>query len=58
MREKKTLIAISNGKKITIPDVSKIIMSIKDTRREHTQASIDITKENIDQVRRTIRRVV
>lgn len=58
MREKKMLVAISNGKKITIPDVTKIIMSIKNTKREHTQASIDITKENLDQVRRIIRRAV
>lgn len=54
MKEKRTLICESNGKRIIIPDVTKIILSIKRERERH-QASIDMTIRNLCIIRRRIR---
>ena len=54
--EKKTLVVISNGKKITIPDPSKIIMAVRTTRRNQVQASMDINVKNINIIRKNVRR--
>ncbi len=54
MKEKRTLICESNGKRIVIPDVTKIILSIKRKQERH-QASIDLTIKNLHIIRRKIR---
>ena len=58
MRERRTLICIANGKKIELPNVTKIIMAVRTVQRKHVQASIDLTEQNIAVIRelKTIRR--
>lgn len=56
MRERRTLVCISNGKKIALPNVTKVIMAVRDAQRQHVQASIDINEQNIRTIRKTIRR--
>lgn len=58
MSERRTLICISNGKKIAVPNVTKVIMAMRTAQRQQVQASIDLTEQNIRTIRKTIRRDV
>ena len=58
MRERRTLICISNGRKISLPNVTKVIMAMRTAQRQQVQASVDLTEQNIRTIRRTIRREV
>ena len=55
-RELRRLIVISNGRKIQVPDPSKIIVTVRDSQLQQHQASMDITVPNIKQLKKIIRR--
>jgi hypothetical protein len=56
MRELRNLVCIANGKKITIPDVSKVILTMRTPERVQVQASMDMTVSNLEIIRKNIRR--
>lgn len=55
-RELRKLIVFTNGKKMEIPDPSKIIVSVRDGDLQQHQASIDVNIPNINQLKKVIRR--
>lgn len=55
-KELKKLIVYSNGKKMTIPDPRKIIVSIRDNNLKQHQASMDVTIPNIQKIKKHVRR--
>ncbi len=57
MLELKSAVIFANGKKLTIPNVDKVIVAVRDKAAVQHQASVDVTIDNIDQLRKIIRRV-
>jgi len=49
-------IVFANGRKLEIPNVNKVIVSVRDHARVQHQASVDVTIENINQLKRLVRR--
>lgn len=56
MRERKTVVCYSNGKKIQLQNVQKIIVTARDKELRHMQASMDVNIKNIEIMRKSIRR--
>lgn len=54
--ELRTAVIYANGKKLSIPNVNKVIMTIRDKALIQHQASVDVTVENIIQLKKIIRR--
>lgn len=52
----RTLVVISAGKKIAIPDVSKVIMAIRDVNLVQHQVSVDINVPNIETLKKVVRK--
>ena len=50
MKEKTRAIIMAAGKKIDIPNCSKIIIAAKDDNNKHHQASVDINVPNINRL--------
>jgi hypothetical protein len=58
MDERRIAVIYANGKKIEIPNVNKVIVAIRDKAAVQHQASVDVTVDNIIQLKRIIRRKV
>jgi hypothetical protein len=52
------LIIFANGKKMEVPNPTKIIIAIRDSDLHHHQASVDVNVPNIIYLKKTIRRIV
>jgi len=55
MMEKKTVICISDGRRIKIPGVTKVILAIKTPDIKPLQASIKLSPENLRKIRQNIK---
>jgi hypothetical protein len=50
------LVVFSAGKKIEIPDASKMIMTIRDVNMVQHQVSVDINIPNVEALKKVIRK--
>lgn len=55
-REIRNIVVFANGRKIEIPDPSKIIVSVRDCDMRQHQASVDVTVPNVETLKRIVRR--
>ena len=55
MRSLKNLIVMANGKKINIPHVEKIIVTVRDDQLRQHQASMNVTISNINAMKKLMR---
>lgn len=53
-KELRRVIVYANGKKMDIPDPSKIIVSVRDAKLQQHQASMDITVPNVNQLKKIV----
>lgn len=56
-KERRTLVCVSNGKKVSVPNVSKVYLALRTKERHQVQVGIDLNEGNIRTIRAAIRGV-
>ena len=55
-KELKNVIVFANGRRIRIPDPNKIIVTVRDHDLRQHQASVDVNIENVERLKKIVRR--